>query len=383
MSKIKHLFEISKQWTQSFLMGEPFEYEDFYNTFSDKDKETIENKLHDKSYWSKRNAFLENIDVSKEWENLEEKINVKKKQFHIYKYAAVITVILGVSSFFLLIDKSDDLNTPTKIETKIVAGSDKATLTLDDGKQVVLNTDKTYKNKYASAEKNKLHYNNTSSDSVKTLTYNYLTIPKGGQFQIELSDGTLVWLNSESKLKYPVHFISGQTREVELIYGEAYFEVSHSSKHNGDHYSVITNNQTVEVLGTKFNIRAYKEENIYTTLTQGSIAISKEEQREILSPGEQAINSKNSKLVIKQVDTDYEIAWKNGLFMFEQEPLYKMMIKLSRWYDMEFVFENEQKRMYNFSGVLNREDDVIKLLKTLEKTKEVTFEIQGNMIIIK
>ena len=383
MSKIKHLFEISKQWTKSFLMGEPFEYEDSYNTFSDKDKETIENKLYDKSYWIKRNAFLENIDVSKEWENLEEKINVKKKQFHIYKYAAVITVILGVSSFFLLIDKSDDLNTPTKIETKIVAGSDKATLTLDDGKQVVLNTDKTYKNKYASAEKNKLHYNNTSSDSVKTLTYNYLTIPKGGQFQIELSDGTLVWLNSESKLKYPVHFISGQTREVELIYGEAYFEVSHSSKHNGDHYSVITNNQTVEVLGTKFNIRAYKEENIYTTLTQGSIAISKEEQREILSPGEQAINSKNSKLVIKQVDTDYEIAWKNGLFMFEQEPLYKMMIKLSRWYDMEFVFENEQKRMYNFSGVLNREDDVIKLLKTLEKTKEVTFEIQGNMIIIK
>ena len=136
---------------------------------------------------------------------------------------------------------------------------------------------------------------------------------------------------------------------------DALYQWKNRAEHNGDHYSVITNDQKVEVLGTKFNIRAYKKEDIYTTLAEGSVVISKNKQSELLSPGQQAINTQ-ARLLIKPVQVEEEIAWKNGMFMFEQEELSKMMTELSRWYDMEVIFENKEKQNFRFSGVLNRED---------------------------
>ena len=377
MSQIEQFFKISKRWAKSFLRGEDFDHNRFGLPLNEKEKREIEEKLNQKSYWKERNAFLESIDVNKEWKSLEAKLQRKKSKYSFFRYAAVLVMVIGVASFFLF--QNHQIET---VETQtIAAGTNEALLTLENGEEIVLQNGISFRNTHALLSNNRLQYQKEPSE--KTIQFNYLTIPRGGQFQIELADGTLIWLNSESKLKYPVSFIPGQIREVELLYGEAYFEVSPSTEHHGDHYRVITNDQKVEVLGTKFNIRAYKEEDIYTTLAEGSVAISKNDQRELLSPGEQGINSGRTRLFVKPVKVEEEIAWKNGMFMFEQEKLSKMMTELSRWYDMEVIFENKQKQSFRFSGVLNREEHVSKLLRNLEKTNEVKFEIIGKTIHIR
>ena len=169
------------------------------------------------------------------------------------------------------------------------------------------------------------------SKTSEKLKYNYLTIPRGGKFFVELSDGTKVWLNSETQLKFPVQFIAGQSREVELVYGEAYFEVSHSTDHDGDSFVVNQNEQQIEVLGTAFNISAYKGDNvIYTTLVNGSVALSKADAKDILKPGQQAKNIINaSRFDIYEVDVAGATAWKDGLFMFNDETLEEMMNQLA------------------------------------------------------
>ena len=157
-------------------------------------------------------------------------------------------------------------------EDIITTGSDKAVLTLEDGSNIELEKGKAFKTNVVNSNGEKLVYNKTNQTKI---TYNYLTIPRGGQYFVKLSDGTEVWLNSESQLKFPVAFIKGQTREVTLVYGEAYFAVSPSTNHNGATFKVMNQGQEVEVLGTEFNIKAYKDEiNIYTTLVEGKVTVS-------------------------------------------------------------------------------------------------------------
>lgn len=377
MPQIKQLIKISRKWAKSFLKGEEFDPQGTQSPLKEKDRKELYDQLHDASYWEQRNEFLENIDVESEWKSLEAKITTKRRSYSYYKYAAVLISIVGISAFFFFQNSAS-----VSPKAQVVAGTDKAVLTLENGEQVVLEGNTSFKNQHANVEKNTIHYQKNSS-SPKSISYNYLTIPRGGQYQVVLSDGTAVWLNSQSQLKYPVHFLPGQTRTVELVYGEAFFEVTHSSEHNGDRFRVLSSGQEVEVLGTMFNIRAYKEEPVYTTLSQGSVAISNSSERHLLAPGEQAVNRPESGIRIASVEVEYEIAWKNGLFMFEQEPLDNMMTTLSRWYDMEVEFVNKEKQHYTFSGILNREDNVLKLLNTLEKTNEVSFEIQEKKILIR
>src|SRR5690606_24930608 len=189
-----------------------------------------------------------------------------------YAAAAVVTGLL-MTGYFL----KDSVFTRT-IETKprivnknIDTGSDKATLTLEDGSHIVLGKGTSYNTQNARSNGEKIVYGAAESDIAKVV-YNFLTVPRGGQFHVVLSDGTEVWLNSESQLKYPVNFKKGQTRQVELVYGEGYFVVSPSSDHGGTKFVVFNQFQEIEVLGTEFNIKAYKEEeNIYTTLVEGKV----------------------------------------------------------------------------------------------------------------
>ena len=236
-----------------------------------------------------------NIEIQKE----KKAVNRKKT---ILKYAAA-AVVIGVftTTYFLrttIVDSTQ--NNSHKLTNVIVPGTDKATLTLEDGSVIELEKGVGFKTKSATSNGKEIVYENAAQPAATT-SYNYLTIPRGGQFFIKLSDGTKVWLNSASQLKYPVHFIEGKTRKVELVYGEAYFDVSPSTVHKGATFNVFNKSQKIEVLGTEYNIKGYQEDvHILTTLVEGKVAISNGENKHYLIPNQQSIvdTQKNTMSVV-------------------------------------------------------------------------------------
>lgn len=299
------------------------------------------------------------------------------------KYAASLLIFISLGYFYLN-KKEDPKTVQTITNTQILAGTDKAILTLEDGTNITLKKGETYQSNHIESNGESLRYN-ASTKSKTDIAYNYISIPRGGEFFVILSDGTKVWLNSESKLKYPVNFISGDLRKVELLYGEAYFDVSSSDNHSGARFRVITQGQEVEVLGTEFNIKAYKSDNfIATTLIEGRVAVTHMDSSMVLKPSQQTIiTDKTSDITINTVDIDNEIAWKNGFFSFEKQSLHNMLKTLSRWYDVTIVYKDQAKKNLVFSGALKRTSDIKELLINIEETERVEFEIEGKTIIVK
>lgn len=322
------------------------------------------------------------------FENISKLVGPTKKPSHFWKYTAAALVIIALFSGYFYQNNSTNSpieSTPVIVETPIQIGTDKATLTLANGDEIPLDKKQKYVADEAISNGEELIYiNNISSEPV--INYNYLTIPRGGQFQVQLADGTKVWLNSETKLKYPTTFTKGETRQVELLYGEAYFEVSPSSKHNGSKFIVKTLLQDVEVLGTEFNIKAYKNEaHIYTTLVEGKVAINSMNKAYRLLPNQQAIlNLDDENIAIHQVDVYNEISWKNGVFSFKGKPLIEIMTVLSRWYDVEFEFYDQSTERVKFNGVLSKKQGIDEILTIIKDTKFITtYEIKNKKIIIK
>lgn len=307
--------------------------------------------------------------------------------YNLIKYAAAIVVFISTSYVFFNKYASENPNEiiPIIVDTKIDSGTDKAILTLGDGSEVELNKGEDFQTQNASSNGKEIIYDHPD-DNKTDIVYNYLTIPRGGQFSIILSDGTHVWLNSDSQLKYPENFINGQTREVELVYGEAYFDVSPSTNHNGSKFKVFNKSQEIEVLGTEFNIKAYRNEtNIYTTLVEGKVSVDIDGKNQILKPSEQSLlNIETNEINIKVVDVYNEISWKDGIFTFEGKPLKDIAIVLSRWYDIDFVFENENAKEKRFNGSLKRNlkiNEILDIIKNFEKIKD--YEINKKTIVIK
>lgn len=333
-------------------------------------------------------------DVNKAKENIKTRLKKGKqtRRVHLYKKMAVAaSVMLMFGMAFYLFYNSSQVNTPEpkKQPNLIVAGTDKAILTLENGDEVALEKGKKYQSGKVSSNGEELVYaDKGQSDSVENeQLYNYLTIPRGGQFYVRLSDGTEVWLNSETKLKYPVKFTVGNTRNVELIYGEAYFKVSPSIAHKGAAFHVLTKSQEIDVLGTEFNVKAYNNDPVMaTTLVEGEIRIKKGEASETMTPNQQAkVDHESDKIDIQEIDVSQEISWINGLFSFNEKPLEEIMIVLSRWYDTEVVFANSKKKKFVFTGMLERTEAVEDILRLIEATSEgqLQFEINDKTISIK
>lgn len=307
----------------------------------------------------------------------------------LFRYGIVATIVIFLFCL-ALISKNTTKESPLsyssiiKSDSDISPGTDKAVLTLDDGKEIVLGEGDSYSSNGVVSDSEKIVYENSSKKNIQPI-YNSLTIPIGGQFQITLSDGTKVWLNSDTKIKYPVHFTKGKSREVELLYGEAYFDVSESIYYEEASFKVINIVQNIEVIGTEFNVKAYEgQENIITTLVEGMVNISVDNKNNILTSGMQSSVNVNSKTIhIGEVDVTSAIAWKNGFFSFENETLHSMLVTLQRWYEIDVEFENQSKKNIVFSGILKRTDDVETLLLYLQKTGQVDFEISDNKIIVK
>jgi ferric-dicitrate binding protein FerR (iron transport regulator) len=320
-----------------------------------------------------------------------------KKVFFMRRWfiAASVTLLLGVSAslFFYLKNDNSFLSTKNKtqpIKNTIAPGGNKALLTLANGSKIILDdaaTGELAKQsgvKVAKAANGQLVYTveNTSSNSATSgqIAYNTIETPKGGQYQVDLPDGSKVWLNAGSSLKYPTNF-NGNIRSVQLA-GEAYFEVAKNAKKP---FRVVSNNQVVEVLGTHFNISSYIDDtSVKTTLLEGSVKVlsTKSNQSKLLKPGEQSnINYSNSSLSVQQVNTEEVVAWKNGYFLFVDEDLKSIMSKFARWYnvDVEYAANVDNLR---FGGMVSRSRDLAQALKIIEQTGNIKTKIEGRRVII-
>jgi len=356
----------------------------YYESFQGEKEWNAELGLEEEIKYRIHEKILGKIKKPIEKESKVIELNFKK----YLKYVAVILIFIS-TGYYLTINNFFNSASNVEVRNTIEIGTDKATLTLEDGSVIFLEKGKQYSLTNAKSDGEKLVYSskedqNTTPVVTKT-TYNYLTVPRGGQFYVELADGTNVWLNSETKFKYPTKFTKGQPRIVELLYGEAYFDVSHSSNHNGSKFKVNSGIQEIEVLGTEFNIKHYENDNKqYTTLVKGKVALSNSFSKKVLTPGQQSIlSSDNNDITILNVDVSYEIAWKNGLFMFDRKSLKEIMDILSRWYDINVVFENESKQNIIMSGLLKKSDHIEELLKNFEKTGEIKYRIQENTVLLK
>jgi len=337
------------------------------------------------------------------WKNIAQENNKTRKIIPYYKWtaAAAIVVMLGaVLYYFTDTSVLDHQSTALTAQHDIKPGGNKAFLTLSDGRRIALDDASNGK----IAEQAGVTISKTAngqlmyqvSDSAKPPTragFNTIETPKGGQYQVNLPDGTKVWLNAGSSLRYPAQFALNK-RRVELK-GEAYFEVAKRTiKGNGQTkrlpFIVKTNSQEVEVLGTHFNINSYPDEDYTrTTLLEGSVAVhplSATSNRvatanQILKPGEQS-TLKGESIKVATVDTEQVLAWKEGFFMLDDENLQSIMHKVARWYDVEVDFKDNSLKTKSFSGTVSRFSNVSQLLKKIELTGSVHFKIEERRIVV-
>lgn len=388
------IFQISKLLIKRKLKvltdSEKLELKDFNKKYSFLKEIRIEELV------DKMETYSE-IDNEKAWKSIEAKYKNRagrsasflyKKPWFKYAAAAMVIGLLTTTLVF----KDTIFNTSDKNPVVIVKndiknikpGTDKATLTLGDGSQIVLQKGTPVQTQNANSNGEEIIYKSNKQNTSK-LVYNYLTIPRGGQFTIKLSDGTKVWLNSETQLKFPVAFVEGETRQVELVYGEAYFEVSPSTAHKGAHFEVYNQKQKVEVVGTEFNIKVYKDEsNIYTTLVKGKVNVAIENRTQSLVPNQQLnLDLKNNTSIIKTVDVYNEISWKDGVFSFKGKPLKEIMKVISRWYDVDVIFANKKLESVQFKGSLDKKQPLDEILSIMKSSTIESYEIKDKTLIIK
>lgn len=263
--------------------------------------------------------------------------------------AAVLIILLGSGWWWISVKykPGKNQNTIAAIKAKDIApGTNKAVLTLGDGSTIQLDSasaknDIKQGNTIIRQRAGQLSYSAKASPAPDAIMFNTLTTPYGGRYSISLPDGTRVWLNAVSSLKYPAAF-TGDTRVVELT-GEAYFEVETLQLRSGQKmpFIVRTPHMDISVLGTHFNVMAYgDEETTSATLLEGSVMVKAGETMKKLIPGQQAeLNKSNNKLKVEEVDTEAVVAWKDGLFTFNGEDIYKIMRQISRWYNVKVDFE--------------------------------------------
>ncbi len=326
---------------------------------------------------------LREVGFQKIIENINQPIKYRKS-LPFYKYmAAAVVLIVFLSCLFYF--SKETLTNPHKLLVKnekidVLPGVDKAILTLSDGSEVVLDDSKNEN----IVENAGLIISKTTDGQLiykvsnavarsASIAYNTITTSKGNQYQVLLPDGTRVWLNAASSLKYPEIF-SGNERKV-ILTGEAYFEVA---KNKDMPFRVQTNNQDVQVLGTHFNINSYSDDQtIKTTLLEGSIKVSNSNFAKILKPGEQSllnINGLGNINVITNIDVEGETAWKSGLFNFNNAALKSILGQLERWYDVKIDYQSVPDKRYN--GMVSRRSKLSEVLKMLELTGNISFKIE-------
>jgi transmembrane sensor len=353
--------------------------EEYYKRLDEKSKL----EFSEKEEMALRRAMLENIQFRINGEQ-EKVVPLRPNRRWIY-YAAATSLVafLSVGGYFLINKKPVPQLVQDQVQD-VAPGSNKAILishgrhiSISDAKDGLLaqqgNTTIT------KTGDGKLVYN-TSGKVEGAILYDTLIVPRGGQHQVKFADGSIAYLNADSKLRIPENF-EGSNRTVELISGEADFKVVHNAKRP---FTVIANGQVTKDIGTEFNINAYPDEPVVkTTLLEGSVEVRKNARSAVLKPGQQAsVGQTSNAIKIQDVDTDEIFAWKNGKFLFSSTPLESIMRQVSRWYDVEVVYQNEGLKSKPFSAISTRFANASQVLHSLELTGDVKFKIEGKKITV-
>lgn len=292
-------------------------------------------------------------------------------------YAALVILMISVGYAVLLHNQNGDQEYIA--EGNIEPGGKKAILVLGSNEEIVLGdeTEETLLagNTTVKKEGNTLVYGEKRTKETAE-EYNRLITPRGGEYAVVLADGTKVWLNAESELKYPVHF-SEHEREVHLK-GEAYFSVS---KQAGKPFIVCVGDSRITVLGTEFNVRNYQDEEMATTLVKGAVRIHNAGQERELVPGQQAVIEADG-IRVREVDTDLYTAWKDGYFIYREKTLEDIMKELSRWYDFTYACQSEELRRMTLTAKLRKFDRVEDIFDILKRTGQLDFATQGKNVIV-
>ncbi len=298
-----------------------------------------------------------------------------------YRVAAVVVLMVSIGGWFVWSESSknewlsrNEMIQPGKVQAKLYLSSGAAVeiggeardLKEQDGTSIKV------------SETGKLSYEKESANGSSKVVMNRVEVPRGGEFSLVLEDGTQVWLNAESELRYPIHF-RGEERVVYLK-GEAYFNVV---KNSDAAFLVQVDEFTVKVYGTEFNVNAYEADRVETVLTQGSVSMRCGDEEVMLKPNQKGAYFKSDGTMrVEDVNVLSYVAWKNGDFIFKDESLESIMNKLARWYDLDVFYQNKELKEIRLSGNLKRYKDVQDLFNAFEKISEARIKVDGRTVVV-
>ncbi|MBI9057194.1 MAG: FecR family protein [Labilibaculum sp.] len=372
------------------VLQAPKEYlSDFLNKY--KDNNEMLDLYEEFRKYKEAGLKLEKINAPKanwEWSKLNSKLHRKQQKLKMWIAAASIVLIASIST---LLTFEYFIGDPLQMaqEVSIEKGNARAVLITSSGQEYKLEEGEIRSIADQSGVKIQTDSSNViqySSDALAMSKpelankYNTLKVPRLGEYQIVLSDGTKVWINSESELKYPVHF-NQKERVVELT-GEAYFDVKSDANHP---FIVKTNGVYTKVLGTEFNVSSYPSEDLNITLVEGSVALNQDFSKEaiLLKPGENANRKQGeNKISVSKVDVKKYIAWRDGYFYFKKERLEDILLKLERWYDFKVFYQNPDVKDYQFKMRADRNQEFNYIVSRLEQTGRISIEVNGNVIVV-
>jgi len=335
-----------------------------------------------KNYYLRWSLKSKQINSEYEWNKLSSSLN-KNKRIKFYYVAASIVLLLSFSLY--LATSIEKTNIKVVVSQIIKPGVKSAELILSNGEKVAI-TNKTTLLKENNGQLinidslNGITYKDGVSHNSKLL-YNTIRTQRGNEYNLQLSDGTRIWLNSDSELKYPTIF-DGDVRKVYLLKGNAYFKVA---KNKAKAFIVKMQNQQIKVYGTQFCVDAYNKNNITTVLVEGSIGLSTNTVNEVrLKPGELGkVNMESGDVEVKKVDLRPYIAWQEGSFVFRNQRLEDIMMQLERWYNVTVFYQNSATKDYHFTGDMKRYETINQILDFISLAANVKFEVKNNTVIVK
>lgn len=342
-----------------------------YQRLLDTDRQTLEHRR------SKLTDYRRPLDDMKRRLGLDESVTEEPRaqSVMIYKLisaAAVVLLLFGAAYYWRHAQtEPQKAEQPVVAKTEITPGHTQAILSLDNGKQIELGADEQFNTK-AIAEVVK----------GEAIAFKNLTTPRGGEFKVVLEDGTEVWLNADSKLRYPESF-EGNERRVEVT-GEAYFKVA---KITEKPFYVVSGGQEIRVYGTEFNVHAYADEStIFTTLVEGSISlrpVNGNKSELMLTPGKQAVfNKDDASATVRKVDTEVVTSWRSGVFVFEDQTLAQIMRTLGRWYDFEYEFADQKVASTLFMGSIPRYGSFAEVVEIFQKMGGIQLHQRGRKVVV-
>lgn len=326
-------------------------------------------------------------NTSEAWQKVNDRITFKpvRRLYRFWiKYAALLILLLGICLLWVNRQEEDYVELAVVAGDTIQPGSQRAELVLASGERILLNAEDGTKEvtnlgvKLVNDTQNGLlQYKTETSGTSGEVAFNTLNVPKGGEYSLILPDGSQVWLNSETSLRFPVQFAKDK-REVYLN-GEAYF---HIQKDSTAPFHVYTNHREITVLGTSFNVSAYEDDDFWeTTLVEGKVQVIASEGKVLMKPSQQYVGSNTTgKGILKNVDPELYTSWVDGKFYFKAFTFEEIVKKLERWYDFTMIYEDHTIGKMRFSGTINKHRPVEETLRYLEKTTNIYFRISGKVI---